>query len=505
MATPVAEITYESLDCNPGSKRRPRPFWGVPPAHNPLSRAYASDGTTGGWSSRSSCDPSHGMIDMPTDPCDWLGSGYCKITLSKLYMFIYVVLFFYYFTPIIKLSPGASEQAGGAMAFDSQVFWAFLSALSLSISSMSCKQQAQCFKKSRSRLQCMDFVTVSDSCAALWTQWGLIPDCKWSLMTKASIRVRWSWIWGVVFLEITSNRDLQSSTAMLGGAFFHTVSGFFHGVWAFLIYFHAKRIQSSKSTAVDRAKVSAARVLATTLSIFFENQTNGLARALCCWKTFSWVAKMIPPFWLCFFSRVANDASEYETNLTWLTGMLEMVTVTSACFLVSPNRRLASSRSCMVAQLIFDWRKLSFAETSGRVLIAAYWSEPMRPLRPWRSLSLMVSCSFLRRCRSMVIGSIPRIYLFRSRWKFHCWSCRMWIPVNVKSVSRLAPNGNFFSSWSITLSKNSSPQQRPSSTWIPSKRCTVPSVSRRENKHGSRGLMIKFNLINSSLSSWYHK
>ena len=62
MATPMAEITDESLDCNPGSKRRPRPFWSVPPAHNPLSRAYTSDGTTGDWFGRSSWDPSHGMI-----------------------------------------------------------------------------------------------------------------------------------------------------------------------------------------------------------------------------------------------------------------------------------------------------------------------------------------------------------------------------------------------------------------------------------------------------------
>ena len=201
-------------------------------------------------------------------------------------------------------------QVGSATVCESQVLWAFLSALSFRISSTSCKQQEQFLRKSLKRKQSMALVKASASWAALWTQCGWIPDCKWSFMTSASIRVRWSWICGVVFFEITSNKDLQSTTALLEGALFHTISGLFQGVRGHFIHSHASLIQSSKSTAVDSANVSAARVLATTRSIFFENHTRGLALATFWLKTSSWVASIKPPFWLCFFSRVANDASE---------------------------------------------------------------------------------------------------------------------------------------------------------------------------------------------------
>ena len=123
--------------------------------------------------------------------------------------------------------------------------------------------------------------------------------CLWWLKTKASIKVRCSWHWGVVFLVMTSYRDLQSMTAILGAACFHTSSGFCHGMLGFRSHSQASRNQWVKSTADDRANVSAANVLATTRSIFFEYHTSGLAMALFWWKISSWTAKNKPPFWLC--------------------------------------------------------------------------------------------------------------------------------------------------------------------------------------------------------------
>ena len=79
------------------------------------------------------------------------------------------------------------------------------------------------------------------------------PVLRWSLMTSASINVRCSWHCGVVFLVMTSYKDLQSTTAMLGGAVFQTTSGVFHGVKGFLSHSHARRNQSAMSTAEDNA------------------------------------------------------------------------------------------------------------------------------------------------------------------------------------------------------------------------------------------------------------
>lgn len=85
-------------------------------------------------------------------------------------------------------------------------------------------------------------------------------------------------------------------TANPGATSPQTFSGSFHFVLGDLIHSHAKRNQLRRSTAEDRAKVSAAKVLATTRSIFREYHTKGLARALFCWHTSSCTANTIPPF-----------------------------------------------------------------------------------------------------------------------------------------------------------------------------------------------------------------
>ena len=223
------------------------------------------------------------------------------------------------------------------------------------------------------------------------------------------MRVRCSWHWGVVFFEMTSKRDLQSITAMPGGAFIQTLSGSRQGTAGFLIHSHIKRSQLAVSTADDNAYVSDARVLATTRSIFFEYHDSGLAVAFFWSKMSLWVAKNKPPFWLWSFSRVAKEASEYATIRMSSHGMLAILIDTSAWVFASPRSRLASNRSLMVAQFIFDWRKLKRAERSGRVFVAAYCREPMRPRKFWRSPSVTGSDSCFLRWRSIGIASMARM------------------------------------------------------------------------------------------------
>lgn len=189
-------------------------------------------------------------------------------------------------------------------------FCALRSARSFRIWWTSCRQHCRCARKSLRLLESMCFVNVSASWAAECTQCILVPFWTWSLITNASIKVLCSWHWGVAFLTMTSYRDLQSVTAMLGWLFFHTFSGSFQGTMGFSNHSQLSLIQSKRSIAWDKANVSAARVLATTRDIFLEYHTMGLAPAGCWFITCRCAARIIPPFWLCCFSLDAKDASE---------------------------------------------------------------------------------------------------------------------------------------------------------------------------------------------------
>ena len=83
-----------------------------------------------------------------------------------------------------------------------------------------------------------------------------------------------------------------------------------------------------------------------------------------------------------------------------------MIISTCECFFASAKRRLHSCKSLMVAHVIFDCKKLSLAAMSGRVFVAAYCSDPINPLMPCRSSSLINMVSFFRLSLLMLMGSM---------------------------------------------------------------------------------------------------
>lgn len=149
------------------------------------------------------------------------------------------------------------------------------SARSLSTSSMSCNQHLRCFRNRRSGVTSMHFVKESASCAAECTQCRVTPCFILSFMTSASRSVRCSEHCGVVVLLMTSYNDLQSTTAMLGVMSFNASSGSCHFNFGLHIHAQTIRTHSTKSTALDRAYVSAANVLPTTRLTFLEYHSRG--------------------------------------------------------------------------------------------------------------------------------------------------------------------------------------------------------------------------------------
>ena len=123
-----------------------------------------------------------------------------------------------------------------SVALESHMRCIFLSARSFRTSCMSCRQQRPHFRNSRNRKPSIAFVRASASWAALWTQYGVIPELRWLLITSASSKVLCSWHWGVVFLAKTSNKDLQSMTANPCATSPQTFSGSFHSIWYWAIW-----------------------------------------------------------------------------------------------------------------------------------------------------------------------------------------------------------------------------------------------------------------------------
>ena len=177
----------------------------------------------------------------------------------------------------------------------------------------------------------------------------------------------------------------------------------------------------------------------------------------------------------------------------------------SPCFFASLSKRLASKRSRMAAQLIRACNRLSLAERSGLVFVAAYCKEPMLPLRSCFSFSVTVSFSCFLRCLSIWMGSILFTYSLWSKWMRPLSSWFTWIPVKTKLFCRFEPKGNFCSSCLRAFSNSWSPAHKPSSTWTPSTRCTFWSFPTKLNRQGSNGLILKPRASRLSFSSWYHK
>ena len=213
-------------------------------------------------------------------------------------------------------------------------------------------------EKSRNFWQSIILVSGSAICAAEWTQCNLTPCFILSLITKASRRVLCSWHWGMVFLVMTSYRDLQSTTATLSGISRREISGCFQSMDGHFIQCHRRRNHSPESTACESAYVSAVNVLATTLFIFFECHDTGLAKASFCSVTSLCAMRIMQPFWDCCFSRVANDASEYVTKRMSFSGIGDITISTLEYFLASASNLLHSWRSFIVAHVIRDCRKL---------------------------------------------------------------------------------------------------------------------------------------------------
>ena len=90
------------------------------------------------------------------------------------------------------------------------------------------------------------------------------------------------------------------------------VSGLCHLIDGSITHAQWSLVQLKRSKAPDNAYVSEARVLATTLAIFFEYHDKGLTlvdwTSLICFV----VARIIHPFWELAFSCVANAASEND-------------------------------------------------------------------------------------------------------------------------------------------------------------------------------------------------
>ena len=121
-------------------------------------------------------------------------------------------------------------------------------------------------------------------------------------------------------------------------------------------------------------------------------------------------AKIRHPFCDCELARLAKEASEKDTNLTSCRGILLMVIFVCLWSFASWSKRLASPRSLTVALLILACNKLSLADKSGRVLVAAYCTLPMRPLKACRSFSVTSASGSCRRLRSMSIAGMSSTY-----------------------------------------------------------------------------------------------
>ena len=259
------------------------------------------------------------------------------------------------------------------------------SARSLSTSSMSCSRHLRCLRNNRRGVTSIHFVSESASWAAECTQCRVTPCFILSFITNASNNVLCSEHCGVVVLLMASYNDLQSTTAMLGVLSFKDSSGTCHLIFGSHNHAHTMRTHSTKSTAFESAYVSAARVLPTTRLTFLEYHSKGFPVVSFLSDIPLLVATIRQPFWDCCFSRDANDASEKDTNCNSFIGMGLMEIRVSLYFFASASKRLPSWRSFMTAWFILDWRKLSRADISGLVFVAAYCSDPINPLKPWRS------------------------------------------------------------------------------------------------------------------------
>ena len=102
-------------------------------------------------------------------------------------------------------------------------------------------------------------------------------------------------------------------------------------------------------------------------------------------------ARIRHPFWDCEFALLANAASEKATNLRSQSGIGLNVMVVCLWTLASWSKRFASNRSLTHAWLILAWIRLSFAERSGRVLVAAYWMLPTKPPEWLSFLNVLLS------------------------------------------------------------------------------------------------------------------
>ena len=97
------------------------------------------------------------------------------------------------------------------------------------------------------------------------------------------------------------------------------------------------------------------------------------------------------------FLTEANEAPEDPINRKCCGGISLIVMVTSWCLLASWRSRLASCKFSMVAELMDDCKWDNLLDRSGRVLTAAYWSDPIDPLKSPRSLSVTCNSGWVLR------------------------------------------------------------------------------------------------------------
>ena len=182
------------------------------------------------------------------------------------------------------------------------------------------------------------------------------------------------------------------------------VSGFCHGMAGLSNQAQYTRIHVSWSSVVDKADVSADKVLVTTRWIFLVPQDSGLITHDLFWAMSLWVAKTIIPAYDSGLALDAKDASEKAMNLRSSGAIGFILIVTSWCFFAVWRVLLAIIRVVMVALLIWDCNWLSALDRSGRVWTAAYCKDPISPLSRCLSSSVTAASSCARRSGFSEIG-----------------------------------------------------------------------------------------------------
>ena len=294
-------------------------------------------------------------------------------------------------------------------------------ALALSVVFSSTSLYCPNLKVSLRKCACMAFVKASASWAPVCTHLSWMPSFNDSFIDLAMSWTLNSEHDGGAVRVIRSNNDLQSviatswfsctvETEMAGSSRSRALSGSRHCTLGSRSHRQCSRIQAIWSKADAKEVVSADNVLVTTFWIFLLPQVKGLIGHWELLLISSWVPTIIEPAWESGFLVEAKDASEKAMNLKFWCGMGFMVIVTSWYRLASWSSRLADCNVSMLAWLISDWSSESLLERSGRVFVAAYWSEPIRPRRWPLSASVTGKLGCVLRWTSIGIDGIFRTY-----------------------------------------------------------------------------------------------